>query len=134
MQTHSFWPPRAAPGRSTRPVPRAAPGRSTRPVPTAAPSVPTAAPSRLNGVEPWIIHRTNIEGLLRGTGLLQNHGLFVTSQNFWLLLDIPVGSVAFVVHICTFESQYSLDQAEAMFLHEFGIDSHLRLVHAEDGF
>jgi hypothetical protein len=138
---YSVWPPLApweTPGRSSGST--AAP---TRPVPTAAPSGSTAAPPRLNstgpfvgctGVEPWIIHRTNIEGLLRGTGLLQNHGENVASQNFWVLLDIPAGSVKYVIHLCTFETQYGLEAAEAMFFNQYGPESHLRVVHAPDAF
>ena len=64
---------------------------------------------------PVVAHRANIEGMLQFCGLVRIRGA-APVQDMWLLLEVPMTAhgVRMIVHVCTFETQFTLACARSV--------------------
>ena len=64
---------------------------------------------------PVVAHKANIEGMLQFCGLVRTHGA-APVQDLWLLLEVPMTAhgVRMIVHVCTFETQFTLACARSV--------------------
>jgi len=64
---------------------------------------------------PVVAHRANIEGMLQFCGLVRTRGA-APVQDMWLSLEVPMTAhgVRMIVHVCTFETQFTLACARSV--------------------